>query len=205
MTRSLHLILLLCSLLLGSIPVIGQVQDATCDNCNCAQANFATGLGFTQQNPPIWVLATQPPCDGVPTTVTINAGSYRNIAITAGRVYTISLCATSPEVNTVLYVTNTATSQIWACDDDGCGTLGGLSTVQVTTQTNANATVRIYPTLGCGIPTTAPVTVTITCEVIVPANDMVCNATPLPTNSTACNFQLTNNLGASTNVARWHK
>lgn len=132
----------------------------------------------------------------MPTVATIDPGRYRNLFVTAGRIYTISLCSTTPEANTVLYITN-GSNQVQVCDDDGCGILGGLSRVLYTTPTGTNTTVRIYPTLGCGIPTTFPVEVTITCEVITPPNDLLCNASPLPTSSSACNFQLTTNVGGT--------
>lgn len=194
-----HLLRFVCALLLllPAAEARAQLQDFSCDNCGCPAANFAAGLGFVAQAA-IWNSASQPPCDGAPTTATINAGSYRTFFATAGRVYTISLCSTTPENNTVLYITtNAASPLVQVCDDDGCGTTGGLSRVQFTTPGATNNIYRIYPTLGCGVPTTFPVEVTITCEVLTPPNDQVCNATPLPTSSTACNFQLTTNLGAT--------
>jgi hypothetical protein len=167
---------------------------------NCPAEAFCTGCTFGSPTPAPAILTIN--C-GTTYTQTIAAGIPNNhLRFTAvgGRVYTVSLCGVTPVYDTRIYITSSAPVLI-DCADEGCGGTPGTGHATITFSPNlatgGTNTYRIYVTEG-GCPNVAlsqAVEVTITCVDAPPANDLFCNATPLPV-STACNFQGASTLGA---------
>jgi hypothetical protein len=144
------------------------------------------------------------PC-GPSYTVTIPAGSvgsHARVNVRGGFNYTFSLCATVPDFNTKMYIT-TSTALLVACDDDGCGTPGGLSSLTFAPNlaVGTTNTYRVYVfdadcTPGTPTALSSAVTLTVTCNGVAPPNNTICTASPLAV-GTSCTFQNGSTLGAT--------
>jgi hypothetical protein len=176
-------------LLLGHTLHAQQAPD--CGNCQCALPSMP-GITLTTS-------VTHGPCDTtVPHTLIVsNFGRFYAIQ---GNAYTISLCGS--QWNTRIYVTtNTTVPGVIQCDDDGCGVVGGPSTLNFLP--GQTGIYRLYVFQGaCGsfFSPGTEMELSITCTTTpMPPNDEPCAATFLPAAS-SCSLIASTNMGA-TNTA----
>jgi hypothetical protein len=120
----------------------------------------------------------------------ICANQFARYYMCPGYVYTITLCNSSTSWNSSISVTNAAYSAGYEFDDDGCGTVNGLSTVTFVPSIGQVYAIRVLSD-PCVVSAANCGTLQISCSPVPPApsNDNPCNATPLPV-STSCNFNL---------------
>lgn len=159
-------------------------QAPDCNVCSCG------ALGTPSLATPI----AAPACPGS-SFGNIPAGGATNLRFNtvAGNRYRVRLCG-AVGLNTILYIRNTGSpyaAVMGACDDDGCGTPGGPSSVEFVA---AAAQYRVYVYDGGAAPACAafathpiiPIQVECLGTVAAPANDDPCGAVALPLASTSC-------------------
>lgn len=119
-------------------------------------------------------------------------------AAQANSLFTYSVCGSGSTDNTVMYITNIINppSLLYACDDDGCGLVNGLSSI---TTRLANGTYRLYVFRdACNTARTSSIQVQISCAASpAPANDNPCGAVDLPITGSTCSFVDATTLGAT--------
>lgn len=128
--------------------------------------------------------ATAGPCDAS-TPYTLDASKYGRFWAVAGNRYTLSVCNSS--FNTMVYITNNFTIPgIINCDNDGCGTTNGPSSVSFVPVTSAQYRIYIFDgSCNTLYPAGTDVEVVITCSSgTPPPNDLPCGAIPLPEDGT---------------------
>jgi hypothetical protein len=198
---------LLLPLALGPITMAAQ-QAETCNACACG----FTGLFNVASNLYTTTLAGHDaafPNYGWSQTYSNSAlfhGRFHRVYLRGGDQYTFSLCASSQD--TYLWVTNNAaTPVVYACDDDGCGTPNGPSTLTFTAPINGIYRLYAYDD-ACGTPLGEPLvppspnlslTMTRNAPQPPPANDEPCGAIALPMNA-SCSFTFANSTAASLSV-----
>ncbi|MBX2981014.1 MAG: T9SS type A sorting domain-containing protein [Flavobacteriales bacterium] len=123
---------------------------------------------------------------------------FHRVYFLQGARYLISLCGAP--MNTVLYVNNNGLLN-YACDDDGCGPVGGASQI-IYTHEALSGLGRLYAYEGaCNTPLTSAISLTITriAPLPPPPNDDPCDITlaqQLPMGTT-CSFIVGNSIGAT--------
>jgi hypothetical protein len=202
---SLHLILVLLLLASASPPAQAQ-QPADCLNCTtCLPAAGGTLSVRTTQFAAV-VCGAAPVNFGT----AINNATFIQFNVAAAQannVYTFSTCSSIAE-NTVMYITNAppsgAPTQLFACDDDGCGAINGRSTITVKlaaaayrlyVRRNDCATLRLFNTqvqISCQAPT-------------APINDEPCGAIDLmPVASPTCSYTAGTTVGATQSSSQFN-
>ncbi len=106
-------------------------------------------------------------------------------------VYTFTTCASAIAENTVMYITNNNNppTVLFACDDNGCGNINGLSTITYKFQSTAPH--RIYVRRNdCATARLFNVQVQISCQApVAPVNDEPCGAIDLmPVATPTCDY-----------------
>jgi hypothetical protein len=193
MSKTYFLILVL--FILGAfraIPAKGQ-QPPDCSNCTCAMPSM---LGIT-----LSTSSNHGPCDST-TPHTLDVNRYGRFWAIAGNEYTISVCG--EQADTRIYITtNTTVPGVHSCDDDGCGSEDGPSSVRFTPM-NSN-TYRIYVfNASCGtlFPEGTLMQVSIACAAVPPpVNDDPCGAIELPHVPAGEFTMATNHMATNSNVA----
>lgn len=194
----LTLIRFLLALLLPLVWLPGSAQtpqNSDCNVCNCA------AVGGASLTTPI----AAPACPGGSITGQFPAGASTNrrFATAIGNRYRARVCGTT--LNTVLYIRNAGTPYTvlaGACDDDGCGTPGGPSSVEfIAAATEYRAYIYDGGTSCAAFATHGIIDLEITClgSATPPANDEPCNAEPLSiTGLTSCTAPIAGSTDAAT-------
>ena len=195
MKRLAQLVLAFSSFFLTGTSVLAQ-QPPDC--YTCASCTAAAGITAVVRSVPTGIACGT----GLQNWGAV-LGTNNYIQFTIGptqinNIYTFSVCNSGSADNTVMYIMNNIPpiSTIFACDDDGCGNVNGLS--QLTTRLNAG-TYRLYVFRnGCNIARTAAIQVQVACVVPpAPTNDDPCGAIPLPIAGNTCNFVNATSFGAT--------
>ncbi len=143
-------------------------------------------------------------CSVCPSTFTapVCANQYINFYACAGNLYTISMCSSASNQDFSLSLTTTgfaASAGNYGApfDNDGCGFVGGPSTMEFSPQTNGVYRIRVFQN-PCVVNAALCGTISITCSAPPPPppNDEPCTAIPLAVPS-ACSYQLGDNTWAT--------
>ena len=177
------------TLLSFSITTFAQ-QPADCSDCTCDIPMDMLGSTLsTASNDTVCEVGTM--------VFQFDASRYGRIWGDPDKRYTISTCSTTAD--TRIYVTsNTTIPGVIMCDDDGCGTTDGPSTLSFIPYNSELHRIYVFND-ACGgeFPAGTMIDVMITCNPIAPPpNDLPCGAEQLMVNED-CNFVLGTNVAAT--------